>query len=80
MSYLFALLHLDYCDVELFALEMNRVHSVVFEILPKYCVSDSFVQYEGYFISSKEILPVVVNTMVIELNSPILIPFYFTDS
>ena len=29
---------LDYCDVEWFALEMNRVHSVVFEITPKDCI------------------------------------------
>ena len=33
--------------------EMNRDHSVVFEIAPKYCVSDCFVDYEGNFISSK---------------------------
>ena len=32
---------LDYCDIEWFALEMNRDHSVVFEIVPKYCLSDS---------------------------------------
>ena len=32
---------LDYCDIELFALEMNRDHSVVFEIAPKYCILDS---------------------------------------
>ena len=32
----------DYCDIEWFALEMNRDHSVVFEIAPKYCISDSF--------------------------------------
>ena len=42
---------LDYCDVEWLALEMNRGHSVVFEIAPKYCISDSFVDYEGYYIS-----------------------------
>ena len=35
---------LDYCD----ALEMNRDHSVIFEIASKYCISDSFVEYEGY--------------------------------
>ena len=34
---------LDYCDTELFALEMNRDHSVIFELAPKYCISDSFV-------------------------------------
>ena len=32
---------LDYCDVEWFALETNRNHSVVFEVAPKYCISDS---------------------------------------
>ena len=39
---------LDYCDIEWFALEMNRDHSVIFEIASKYCISDSFVDYEGY--------------------------------
>ena len=32
---------LDYCNIEWFALEMNRDHSVIFEIAPKYCISDS---------------------------------------
>ena len=32
---------LDYCDIEWFAWEMNRDHSVVFEIVSKYCISDS---------------------------------------
>ena len=41
------------CDVQLFALEMNRDHSVIFEIVPKNCISDSLVDYEGYSISSK---------------------------
>ena len=31
----------DYCDVEWFALEMNKVHSVTFEISPKYYILDS---------------------------------------
>ena len=56
---------MDYCDVELFALEMNRDHSVVFEIAPKYCILDSFVDYEGYSISSKGFLPIAVCIMVI---------------
>ena len=34
---------LDYCDIEWFALETNRNHSVVFEIASKYCILDSFV-------------------------------------
>ena len=44
---------LDYCDIEWFALEINRDHSVVFEIASKYCISDSFVDHDGYSISSK---------------------------
>ena len=43
---------LDNCDIEWFALEMNRDHSVVFEIESKYCISDSFVDHDGYSISS----------------------------
>ena len=31
---------LDYRDVEWFALEMNRDHSVIFEIASKYCILD----------------------------------------
>ena len=56
---------LDYCDTEWFALETNRDHSVVFESASKYCISDSFVDHDGYFISSKEFLPTVGDIMVI---------------
>ena len=56
---------LDYSDIEWFALEMNRDHSVIFEIVAKYCISDSFLDYEGYFISSKGLLPTIVDIMVI---------------
>ena len=38
---------LDYCDIEWFALGTNRDHSVIFEIPSKYCISDSFVDYDG---------------------------------
>ena len=34
---------LDYRNIEWFALEMNRDHSVIFEIAFKYCISDSFL-------------------------------------
>ena len=44
---------LDYCDIEWFALETKRDHSVIFEITPKYCILDSSVDYDGYSISSK---------------------------
>ena len=43
----------------------NRDHSVIFEIASKYCISDSFVDYEGYSISSKGFLPTVVDVMVL---------------
>ena len=43
---------LDYCDIEWFSLEMNRNHSVIFEIAPKYCILDSFVDYEGILAHS----------------------------
>ena len=56
---------LDHCDIEWFALETNRDHSVVVEIASKYCISDSFVDYDRYSISSKEFLPTVVYIMVI---------------
>ena len=56
---------LDYCDTEWFALEKNRDHSVIFEIASKYCISDSFVDHDGYSISSKGFLPAVVDIMVI---------------
>ena len=32
---------MDYCDIEWFALEINRDHSVIFAIASKYCISDS---------------------------------------
>ena len=56
---------LDYSDTEWFALEMNRDHSVVFEIASKYYFLDSFVDYDGYSISSKGFLPTVIDIMVI---------------
>ena len=55
---------LDYRDIECFALETNRDHSVIFEIAPKYCILNSFVDYESYSISSKGFLPSVVDIMV----------------
>ena len=48
---------LDYRDIEWFVLERNRDHSVVSEIASKYCILDSFVDYDGYSISSKGFLP-----------------------
>ena len=56
---------LDNCDIEWFASETNRDHSVVFEIASKYCISDSFVDHDGYSIASEGFLPAVVDIMVI---------------
>ena len=46
------------------ALETNRDHSVIFEIASKYYILDSFVDYDGYSISSKVFLPIVVDIML----------------
>ena len=54
---------MDYCGIEWFALEMNRDDSVIFEIALKYCILDSFVDYDGYSISSKEFLLTVEDKM-----------------
>ena len=56
---------LDYCDIEWFSLEMNKDLSVLFEIAPKYCISVSFVDYDGYSISSKGLLLTAVDIMFI---------------
>ena len=58
-------LGLDHCDIEWFALETNRDHSVIFEIASKYCISDSFIDHDDYSISSEGFLPTVVDVMVI---------------
>ena len=55
---------LDYRDIVWFALERNKDHTVVFEIASKYCISDSFVDHDGYSISSAGFLPAVVDLMV----------------
>ena len=56
---------LDYHDIEWFDLETNRDHTVVSEIASKYCISDFFVDHDGYSISSEGFLPAVVYIMVI---------------
>ena len=44
--------------------------SVIFETASMYCISDSFIDYDGYSISSKRFLPPVVDLMVINSTSP----------
>ena len=68
------------CDIEWFALETNRDHSVIFEISPKYCILASFVDYDGYSIFSKGFQPTVVDIMAIWVKITDRSSFYFTDS
>ena len=56
---------MDNYDIGWFALETNRDHSVVFEIASKYCISDSFIDHDGYSISSEGFLSTVVDITVI---------------
>ena len=51
--------------LNLTALATNRDHSVFFEIASKYCISDSFVDHDGYSVSSEGFLPEVIDVMVI---------------
>ena len=74
----FALFRKDFIDR--FALETNRDHSVVFEIASRYCISDSFVDYDGYSISLKGFLPAVVDIMVISVKFTHSCPFLLADS
>ena len=55
---------MDYSDTDWFALEANRDHSVIFETASEYCTSDSFVDHDGYSISSEGFLPTIVDIMV----------------
>ena len=57
---------MDYRDVEWFAFKMSQNHSVIFKIIPEYCILDSFAESsESYSISSMGFLPTVVDIMVI---------------
>ena len=54
---------------------MNGDQFVIFEIASKYCILDSFVDYDGYSISSKRFLPTVVNRVVISVKFTHSSPF-----
>ena len=70
---------LHYCDTEWFALETKQYHSAFFETEINYCISDSFLDYEGYSISSKGFLPTIVDTMLILIKFAHSPTFPFTD-
>ena len=61
-------------------LETNRDHSVIFKTSSKYCISDSFVNHDGYSISSKGFWPTVVDIMIIWVKFARSGPFEFADS
>ena len=56
----------------------KRDHFVIFEVASKYCISDSFVHYEGNSISSKGFLPTLIYLMVIWIKFSHCSPFSFT--
>ena len=56
---------LDYCDIELFALETNKDHPVIFEIALKYSILDYFVDHESYSLSTRGFLPTLENIVTI---------------
>ena len=62
------------------ALETNRDHSVVFEIASKYCISDSLVDYEGYYTFPKGFLPTVLDIVVMWIKFAHSSPSEFIDS
>ena len=53
---------LYYCDIEWFASETNRDPSVIFETVPKYCISDSFVDHHFYLFS------MIMSICILELS------------
>ena len=53
---------------EWFALEMNWDPSVVFEVAPKYCISDSFVDYKDDSISSTGFLFTIVGPIIMRIE------------
>ena len=53
---------------------------VIFEIASKYCISDSFADYDGYSISSKGFLLTVVDIMILCVKFTHSSLFQFADS
>ena len=58
---------IDWITVILSGLPWRRTEIILsfFEIASKYCISDSFVDHDGYSISSEGFLSTVVDIMVI---------------
>ena len=57
---------LDYCDVEGFALETTEIILLFLRLHPRTAFwTLFFFYYEGYSITSKELLPTLVDIMVV---------------
>ena len=53
----------------------TEIIPLLFKIAPKSCILGSFIDYEGYSISSKGFLPTVEDIVVIRINLPIPVHF-----
>ena len=66
---------LDYCDIEWFILEMNRDHSVVFEIAPNTAFWTLLLTMRATLFLVKDYCPQQQIKWSSELNSPIPVHF-----
>ena len=66
---------LNYCDIEWFALEINRGHFVTFEVASKYCISDSLLTMMATPFLLRDSCPQQQIKWSSELNSPIPVHF-----
>ena len=55
--------------------KQTQINLLFLKIESKYCISDSFVDHDGYSISSEGFLPTVIDISSSELNSPIPVHF-----
>ena len=65
----------DYCLFIGLPWKLTEIILSFFEIALKYCISDFFVDYEDYSISSKRFLLTVVDIMVIWIKFAHSYPF-----
>ena len=60
---------MDHCDIKWLALEMNRDHSVIFEIASKYCILISFRTDWFDHSRNKDLLEITPKKMFFALTS-----------
>ena len=73
------IIDLGYHYIEWFALEMNRDHSIIFEIASNYYILESFVDYDGYYISSGNVVTPVLLAQT-NLSSYLISEFFLESS